>query len=96
MEALLRPIKRALISVSDKSGVVEFAKELEKRGVEILSTGGTAKFYSVLNTESFMKNTSIIAYSQKALQAVHQDIIAMAEAEGLTAHANAIKVRFNS
>ena len=43
MEALLRPIKRALISVSDKSGVVEFAKELEKRGVEILSTGGTAK-----------------------------------------------------
>ena len=43
MEALLRPIKRALISVSDKSGVVEFAKELEKRGVEILSAGGTAK-----------------------------------------------------
>ena len=43
-----------------------------------------------------MKKTSIIAYSQTALQAVHQDIIAMAEAEGLTAHANAIKVRFNS
>lgn len=62
----------------------------------VLPTGGTAKFYSVLNTETFMKKTSIIAYSQKALQAVHQDIIAMAEAEGLTAHANAIKVRFNS
>ena len=43
MEELLRPIKRALISVSDKSGVLEFARELEKRGVEILSTGGTAK-----------------------------------------------------
>ena len=43
MENLLRPIKRALVSVSDKAGVVEFAKELEKRGVEILSTGGTAK-----------------------------------------------------
>ena len=43
MEALLRPIKRALISVSDKSGVVEFAKKLADRNVEILSTGGTAK-----------------------------------------------------
>ena len=40
---LSRPIKRALISVSDKSGVLEFAQELAKRGVEILSTGGTAK-----------------------------------------------------
>ena len=40
---LYRPIKRALISVSDKTGVVEFAKELAKRNVEILSTGGTAK-----------------------------------------------------
>ncbi len=43
MEQLLRPVKRALISVSDKTGIVEFAKELEKRQVEILSTGGTAK-----------------------------------------------------
>src|SRR5574344_2086107 len=43
MEALLRPINRVLISVSDKAGVVEFAKELQKRNVEILSTGGTAK-----------------------------------------------------
>ena len=40
---LYRPIKRALISVSDKSGVLEFAQALEARGVEILSTGGTAK-----------------------------------------------------
>ena len=43
MEELLRPVKRALISVSDKAGIVDFAKALEKRGVEILSTGGTAK-----------------------------------------------------
>ena len=43
MEELLRPIKRALISVSDKTGVLEFARELDRRGVEILSTGGTAK-----------------------------------------------------
>ncbi|MGN0902301.1 MAG: bifunctional phosphoribosylaminoimidazolecarboxamide formyltransferase/IMP cyclohydrolase, partial [Succinivibrio sp.] len=43
MEALLRPITRALISVSDKEGIVEFAKALQERNVEILSTGGTAK-----------------------------------------------------
>lgn len=60
----------------------------------VLPTGGTAKFYSVLNTETFMKKTSIIAYSKTALQAVHKDIIAIAEAEGLTAHAQAIKCRF--
>lgn len=60
----------------------------------VLPTGGTAKFYSVLNTETFMKKTSIIAYSKKALQEVNADIIALAEAEGLTAHANAIRVRF--
>ena len=43
MELLLRPIKRALISVSDKEGIVDFAKALRSRNVEILSTGGTAK-----------------------------------------------------
>lgn len=59
----------------------------------VLPTGGTAKFYSVLNTETFMKKTSIIAYSKQALQQVNEDIIALAEAEGLTAHANAIRVR---
>lgn len=59
----------------------------------ILPTGGTAKFYSVLNVETFMKKTSIIAYTEKALSAASDDIIAMAEAEGLQAHANAIKVR---
>ena len=58
-----------------------------------LPTGGTAKFYSVLNVETFMKKTSIIAYTQQALAAVSEDIIEMAEAEGLKAHANAIRVR---
>ena len=59
----------------------------------ILPTGGTARFYSVLNVETFMKKTSIIAYTKKALKEVASDIIEMAEAEGLTAHANAIRVR---
>ncbi len=59
----------------------------------ILPTGGTARFYSVLNVETFMKKTSIIAYTEKALAAVSDDIIEMAEAEGLKAHANAIRIR---
>ncbi len=59
----------------------------------VLPTGGTARFYSVLNVETFMKKTSIIAYSQPALQAAGEDIIRLAQTEGLTAHANAIKVR---
>jgi len=59
----------------------------------ILPTGGTAKFYSVLNVETFMKKTSIISYTQDALLEAADDIIAMAEAEGLGAHANAIRKR---
>ncbi len=59
----------------------------------ILPTGGTARFYSVLNVETFMKKTSIIAYTAPALIAVAKDVIAMAEAEGLRAHANAILKR---
>jgi histidinol dehydrogenase len=59
----------------------------------VLPTGGTARFYSVLNVETFMKKTSIIAYSKKALQAVANQVITLAEAEGLEAHANAIRVR---
>ncbi len=59
----------------------------------ILPTGGTAKFYSVLNVETFMKKTSIIAYTAPALAAAADDIIAMAEAEGLQAHAGAIRRR---
>lgn len=59
----------------------------------ILPTGGTARFYSVLNVETFMKKTSIIAYTKEALTAVSSQVIALAESEGLTAHANAIRVR---
>ncbi len=59
----------------------------------VLPTGGTAKFYSVLNVETFMKKTSIIAYTSPALLSVAEDIITLAEAEGLQAHANAIRVR---
>lgn len=59
----------------------------------VLPTGGTARYYSVLNTETFMKRTSIISYTQKALQEVSSDIIRLAETEGLQAHANAIKLR---
>lgn len=60
----------------------------------ILPTNGTAKFFSLLNVDDFMKKTSIIAYSEEALRAVHKDIELFAESEGLTAHANSIKVRF--
>ncbi len=59
----------------------------------VLPTGGTARFYSVLNVETFMKKTSIIAYTQEALAEVSEDIIRLAEAEGLIAHANAVRVR---
>lgn len=60
----------------------------------ILPTNGTAKFFSPLNVDDFMKKTSIISYSKEALLKVHKDIEAFAESEGLTAHANSIKVRF--
>ncbi|BBB92355.1 MAG TPA: histidinol dehydrogenase [Methylomusa anaerophila] len=59
----------------------------------ILPTGGTARFYSVLNVETFMKKTSIIAYTQAAFQEVSEQVIRLAEAEGLDAHANAVRVR---
>lgn len=60
----------------------------------ILPTNGTAKFFSPLNVDDFLKKTSIISYSRDALSKVHNDIEAFAESEGLTAHANSIKVRF--
>ena len=60
----------------------------------ILPTNGTAKFFSPLNVDDFMKKTSIISYSKEALSKVHEDIEMFAESEGLTAHANSIKVRF--
>lgn len=60
----------------------------------ILPTNGTAKFFSPLNVDDFMKKTSIISYSKEALMRVHKDIELFANEEGLTAHANSIKVRF--
>lgn len=60
----------------------------------ILPTNGTAKFFSPVNVDDFLKKTSIISYSREALQAVHKDIERFAESEGLTAHAGSIRVRF--
>lgn len=60
----------------------------------ILPTNGTAKFFSPLGVDDFIKKSSIISYSREALEAVHLDIEQFAEAEQLTAHANSIKVRF--
>ena len=60
----------------------------------VLPTNGTAKFFSPLSVDDFIKKTSIISYSREALEAVHKDIELFAEQEGLTAHANSIKVRF--
>ena len=61
----------------------------------VLPTGGTARYYSVLNVETFMKRTSIISYTQEALSEVSGDIIRLAKTEGLDAHANAIELRRN-
>lgn len=60
----------------------------------ILPTNGTAKFFSPVNVDDFIKKTSIISYSREALEKVHTDIEAFAESEGLTAHANSIRIRF--
>lgn len=62
----------------------------------ILPTNGTAKFFSPLSVDDFQKKTSIISYSKDALSKVHKDIELFAEKEGLTAHANSIKVRFEN
>ena len=60
----------------------------------VLPTNGTAKFFSPLGVDDFIKKSSIIAYSREALADIHVDIERFAEAEQLTAHANSIKVRF--
>ena len=60
----------------------------------ILPTNGTARFFSPLNVDDFMKKTSLISYSREALEKAHEDIELFAQREGLTAHANSIKVRF--
>ncbi len=60
----------------------------------ILPTNGTAKFFSPLSVDDFLKKSSLIAYSREALEKVHEDIERFAKAEQLTAHANSIEVRF--
>lgn len=62
----------------------------------ILPTNGTARFFSPLNVDDFTKKTSIISYSKEALEKVHGKIEYFAEQEQLTAHANSIRVRFES
>ncbi|MDE6957915.1 MAG: histidinol dehydrogenase [Lachnospiraceae bacterium] len=62
----------------------------------VLPTNGTAKFFSPLSVDDFIKKSSIIAYSREALEEIHEDIEAFAEAEHLTAHANSIMVRFEN
>ena len=60
----------------------------------VLPTNGTAKFFSPLSVDDFMKKSSIISYGREALATVHKEIELFAGSEGLTAHANSIKVRF--
>lgn len=62
----------------------------------VLPTNGTAKFFSPLSVDDFIKKSSIIYYSKEALEPIHKDIIDFATSEQLTAHANSIKVRFES
>lgn len=60
----------------------------------VLPTSGTARFFSPLSVDSFIKKSSFIYYTQPELEKAKDDIITLAETEGLTAHANSIKVRF--
>ena len=62
----------------------------------VLPTNGTAKFFSPLGVDDFIKKSRIISYSREALEPIHEDIIKFANAERLTAHANSIKVRFEN
>jgi histidinol dehydrogenase len=60
----------------------------------VLPTNGTARFFSPLSVDSFLKKSGFISYSRQALEAARDDIITLADAEGLDAHANSIRVRF--
>ena len=60
----------------------------------VLPTNGTARFFSALGVDAFVKRSSIISYSREALEAIHTDIETFAKCEQLTAHANSIAVRF--
>ena len=60
----------------------------------VLPTSGTARFFSPLSTDTFLKKTSVIEYSREELEKLSTDIIALAQAEKLDAHANSVRVRF--
>lgn len=63
----------------------------------MLPTNGTAKFFSPLSVDDFVKKSSIVYYSREALKAVHKDIVQFATSEQLfTAHANSVAVRFEN
>lgn len=62
----------------------------------VLPTNGTAKFFSPLSVDDFIKKSSIISYSREALEPIYKDIVQFAECEQLTAHANSIRVRFEN
>ncbi len=62
----------------------------------VLPTNGTAKFFSPLGVDDFIKKSSIISYSKEALEPIYKDIVQFATSEQLTAHANSIKVRFEA
>ena len=62
--------------------------------IYVLPTNGTAKFFSPLSVDDFIKKSSIISFSREALMPLSDDIQKFAKAEGLTAHANSIRVRF--
>jgi len=60
----------------------------------VLPTGGTARFFSPLSIDDFIKKSSIISFSKEALRPLYKDVITFAQAEGLTAHANSVRIRF--
>ena len=62
----------------------------------VLPTGGTARFFSPLSVDAFVKKSSFIYYTQEALAKGKDDIVTLAESEGLTAHANSVKVRYDA
>ena len=90
IEGYLKKLSRA--KIIEKS-LENFGYILEAETL-VLPTNGTAKFFSPLNVDDFVKKSSIIYYSKDALKAIHNDIETFAKAEGLTAHANSIAVRF--
>jgi histidinol dehydrogenase len=61
----------------------------------VLPTSGTARFFSPLSVDSFLKTMSVLEFDRASLEPIHQEVVAFAEVERLTAHANSIKVRFN-